>query len=71
LWRVTLDVAAALPGSWLFLLSQVRDAMGPLNQWPDGHLIMAASTGPSLERKTNRHRTSAGSPQRLAPSSSR
>jgi hypothetical protein len=33
--------------------------MAPLSQWPEGHLIVAASTGPSLEHKANRHLTSA------------
>jgi hypothetical protein len=37
-----------------------------VNQWPDGHLIMAASSGPSLERMVNRYLTSAGSPHRRA-----
>ena len=45
--------------------------MAPLNQWPAGHLIMALSTGPSVERMVNRHLTSAGSPHLMAPSSSR
>jgi len=46
----------------LFLVSQVKDSMGPVNQWPTGHLIMALSSGPSVERTVNRHLTSAGSP---------
>src|SRR5262249_58170746 len=50
---------------------QVRDSMGPLNQWPFGHLIMAALRGPALERMVNRHRTSAGSPHLTVPPSSR
>ena len=45
--------------------------MAPLNQWPVGHLIMALSMGPSVERMVNRHLTSAGSPHLMAPSSSR
>jgi hypothetical protein len=45
--------------------------MGPLNQWPAGHLIMALSMGPSVERMMNRRLTSAGSPHRVAPSWSR
>jgi hypothetical protein len=49
---------------------QVRDSMGPLNQCPAGHLIMALSRGPSVERMMNRHLTSAGSPHLAAPSSS-
>jgi hypothetical protein len=42
-----------------------------LNQWPDGHLIMAASSGPSVERMVNRHLTSAGSPHLAVRSWSR
>jgi len=38
----------------------VRDPIGPLNQWPAGHLIMALSKGPSLERLMNRYLTSVG-----------
>jgi len=45
--------------------------MGPLKWCPAGQLIMAASMGPPVERMTNRHRTSVGSPQRTAPSWSR
>ena len=45
--------------------------MAPLNQWPAGHLILALSMGPSVERMVNRHTTSAGSPHLMAPSSSR
>jgi hypothetical protein len=45
--------------------------MGPLKQWPTGHLIMALSSGPSVERMVNRHLTSAGSPHRTVPSRSR
>ena len=45
--------------------------MAPLNQWPAGHLIMALSMGPSVERMVNRHLTSAGSPHRAALSRSR
>ena len=54
------EAAAAGPGSCSFLLSQVRDPIGPLNQWPAGHLIMALSKGPSLERMMNRYLTSVG-----------
>jgi hypothetical protein len=42
--------------------------MGPLNQCPAGHLIMALSRAPWVERVMNRHLTSAGSPHRTAPS---
>jgi hypothetical protein len=45
--------------------------MAPVNQWPAGHLIMAASRGPSVERMVNRHLTSAGSPHLTVRSSSR
>jgi hypothetical protein len=56
---------------WLSVLFQVRDSMDPLKQWPTGHLIMALSSGPSVERMMNRHLTSAGSPHRTVPSWSR
>src|SRR4029077_4978011 len=44
----------------------VRDSIGPLNQWPRGQLILAHSSGPSVERMTYRAPTSAGSPHRAA-----
>ena len=44
---------------------------GPVEPVACGHLIMALSTGPSVERMVNRHLTSAGSPHLMAPSSSR
>jgi hypothetical protein len=70
-WPVALGAAAAVPGWCLPSLSQVSNSMGPLNQWPDGHRIMAASSGPSLESMVNRDLTSAGSPHRRVPSWSR
>jgi hypothetical protein len=45
--------------------------MAPQKWWPAGHLIMALSMGPSVERMVNRHLTSAGSPHLAVPSSSR
>jgi hypothetical protein len=42
--------------------------MGPLNQWPRGHLILALSSGPSVDLMVYRASTSAGSPHRTAPS---
>jgi hypothetical protein len=45
--------------------------MGPLKKWPEGHLIMALSSGPSVEFMMNRHLTSAGSAHLTASSSSR
>ena len=45
--------------------------MGPLNRWPAGHLIMALSSGPSVEFMTYRLCTQAGSPHRTLPSASR
>jgi len=62
------DALEAAPASWFRLVSQVRDSIGPLNQCPEGHLIMAASTGPSVEFMVYRQCTSAGSPHRAAPS---
>ena len=40
--------------------------MGPLNQWPRGHLILALSSGPSVDLMVYRASTSAGSPHRTA-----
>jgi hypothetical protein len=45
--------------------------MGPLNQWPDGHLIMALSIGPSVDVVTYRYLISAGSPHVAVPASFR
>lgn len=45
--------------------------MGPLSRCPAGHLLMAFSRGPPVERMKSRHLTSAGSPHLAAPSSSR
>jgi hypothetical protein len=42
--------------------------MGPLNQWPRGHLILALSSGPSVDPIVYHVSTWAGSPQRTAPS---
>ena len=42
--------------------------MGPLNQWPRGHLILAPSSGPSVDPIVYHISTSAGSPHRTAPS---
>ena len=42
--------------------------MGPLNQWPAGHLIVALSRGPPVEPIVYQHLTSAGSPHRAEPS---
>ena len=42
--------------------------MGPLNQWPRGHLILALSSGPSVEPVVYRATASAGRPHRVAPS---
>jgi hypothetical protein len=53
--------------SVLVLAAQVRDSMGPLKLWPAGHLIMALSRGPSVERMLNRYLTSAGNPDRTEP----
>ena len=47
-WRLSRpawEVTPAVPGACLSWRSQVRDSMGPLNQCPAGHLIMAASRG--------------------------
>src|SRR5215813_9372036 len=66
-----LAAVGALAGWRLSLLSQVRNSMGPLNQWPDGHLIMALSRGPPVERMVNRRLTSAGRSHRTVCSSSR
>jgi hypothetical protein len=46
----------------------VRDSISPLNQWPRGHLILALSSGPSVDLTMYRASTSAGSPHRAAPS---
>jgi hypothetical protein len=46
----------------------IRDSMGPLNQWPRGHLILTLSSGPSVDPMVYRSSTSAGSPHRAAPS---
>jgi hypothetical protein len=45
--------------------------MGPLNRWPAGHLIMALSSGPSVEFMMYRLCTQAGSPHLTLPSASR
>jgi len=42
--------------------------MGPLNQWPRGHLILALSSGPSVDLIVYHVSTSARSPHRTAPS---
>jgi len=49
-------------------ISSARNSIGPLNQWPDGHLIVALSTGPSDDSAIYRLRTSAGSAHRTVPS---
>jgi hypothetical protein len=51
--------AAARPGS----VAGVRNSIGPVNQWPAEQLIMALSSGSSVDLMMNRHRTSAGNPQ--------
>jgi hypothetical protein len=40
--------------------------MYPLNQWPRGHLILALSSGPSVETALYRASTLAGSLHRTA-----
>jgi hypothetical protein len=45
--------------------------MGPLNQCPRGHLILAASSGPSVDASVYRPSISAGRPQRAVPDLSR
>jgi hypothetical protein len=42
--------------------------MGPLKRWPRAHLILALSSGPSLELRMYRYSASAASPHRVAPS---
>lgn len=49
----------------------VRYPRGPLRWWPRGHVILALSSGPSVELVMYRRRTSAGSPHRAAPALSR
>jgi len=44
--------------------------MGALNTCPSGHLIIAHSSGPSVDSAVNRFRTSAGSPHLEVPRSS-
>jgi hypothetical protein len=44
----------------------LRASMGPLNQWPREHLILALGSGPSVEPRVYRSSTSAGSPHRTA-----
>jgi hypothetical protein len=46
----------------------LRASMGPLNQWPRGHLILALSSGPSVDPMVYHVSTSARSPHRTAPS---
>ncbi len=46
------------------------DSIG-ISSKPAGHLILALSRGPSLERMVNWHLTSAGSPHQTLPSWSR
>ena len=41
--------------------------MGPLKRWPRAHLILALSSGPSVELRMYRYSTPAGSPHRVAP----
>jgi hypothetical protein len=63
--------AASGPGSAPVTLVAAVQGEGfyvPLNQRPAGHLMMAASTGPSVERMLIRRLTWAGSPHRAAPS---
>src|SRR5262249_22261450 len=45
--------------------------MGPLNEWPTGHPIMALSSVPSVHRMVNQHLPSAGSPHLTMGSPSR
>jgi hypothetical protein len=45
--------------------------IGPASHQAAGHLIMALSRGPSLQRMVNWHLTSAGSPHQTLPSWSR
>src|SRR6266516_7470773 len=40
----------------------VRNSIGPLNQWPSGHLILALSSGSSHDSIKYRYSTSAGPP---------
>jgi Fumarylacetoacetate (FAA) hydrolase family/Domain of unknown function (DUF2437) len=35
--------------SWPSPFFQVRNSRGPLNQWPEGHLIMTLPSGPSVD----------------------
>jgi hypothetical protein len=48
-------------------LFQVSASIGPLNQWPSGHRILALSSGPPVDRIVYRWVTSAGSPHLDAP----
>jgi hypothetical protein len=68
---VTLEATPAVPPVTLVGAMQGEGFYAPLNQCPAGHLIMAHSTGPSVERVMNRRLTWAGSPHRTAPSWSR
>jgi len=45
--------------------------MGPLKKWPAGHLIVALSSGPSVESMRYLHSTYAGSPHLTLPPASR
>src|SRR5207344_2412126 len=56
------DTAATVGGC-----RTVRYSISPLNQWPSGHMILALSSGPSVEFMMYRTSTSAGSPHRAAP----
>ena len=49
----------------------VRYPTGALKWWPRGHVILALSSGPSVELMMYRIAASAGSPHRAAPSLSR
>ena len=49
----------------------VRYLTGPLKWWPRGRVIVALSSGPSVELMMYRPPTSAGSPHRAAPALSR
>jgi hypothetical protein len=65
------DSVPVLPGLSLFSRAEGQGFDWPLNQWPEGQLIIALSSSPSVDRRVYRAVISAGRPHRTAPTSSR
>jgi hypothetical protein len=67
-WPAAHVVAAIEPGVWVWNSGSVRYSMGALKWCRRGQLILALSSGPSVEFMVYRYSTSAGSPHRVPPS---